>query len=91
MIVIAGCASSKIISRQEYQGEKVARPNNIIVYDFSAIPGDAPPESAQTSEQIETGRRLGTNISTVLTDEIRNMRLPAERASSQTQPQMAIS
>lgn len=83
MIIIVGCASSKITSRDEYKGGKIARPNKIIVYDFTATP-----ESAQTSEQSETGRRVGAKVATVLADEIRNMGLPAERTSNQTQPQI---
>ena len=34
---LAGCASSTITSRQEYQGGKIARPDHIIVYDFCLL------------------------------------------------------
>jgi len=71
--VIAGCASTKVISRDEAAVAKLPRPNTIWVYDFAATPADVPEESAlagqhsehstpQTSEQIKTGRQLGTEI-----------------------------
>ena len=96
---IIGCASSTITSRQEYQGGKIARPDHIIVYDFAATPADVPAESAiagqysehstpQTAEQIATGRQVGAEIAKVLVEDIRGMGLPAERASSQTVPQI---
>ena len=98
IVAIIGCASSTIISRQEYTGEKIARPDHIIVYGFAATPADAPVDSAiagqymehstpQTAEQIATGRQVGAEIATVLVEDIRGMGLPAERASSQTAPQ----
>ena len=82
MVAIIGCASSTITSRQEYQGAKVARPDHIIAYDFAATPADVP------AEQIATGRQVGAEIATVLVEDIRSMGLPAERGSSQTQPQI---
>lgn len=98
-IAIVGCASSKITSRQEYQGERIARPDHIIVYDFAATSEEVPAESAmagqytehstpQTEEQIETGRRVGNEIANALVEEIRGMGLPAARATAQTQPQI---
>lgn len=86
--VIVGCASTNIISRQEYEGGQIARPNHIIVYDFTAGPGEAPSGSAQSAEQIDTSSRVGAKISTVLADEIQKMGLPGERATAQTQPQI---
>ncbi|MFZ2169093.1 MAG: DUF4410 domain-containing protein, partial [Methylococcaceae bacterium] len=82
MVAIIGCASSTITSRQEYQGGKIARPDHIIVYDFAATPADVP------AEQIATGRQVGAEIAKVLVEDIRGMGLPAERASSQTVPQI---
>jgi hypothetical protein len=96
---IIGCASSTITSRQEYQGEKIARPGHIIVYDFAATPADVPAGSAiagqytehstpQTEEQIAAGRRVSSEIATVMVEDIQGMGLPAERASNQTVPQI---
>ena len=78
---LAGCASSTITSRQEYQGGKIARPDHIIVYDFVATSADVP------AEQIATGRQVGAEVAKVLVEDIQGMGLPAEQASSQTVPQ----
>jgi len=97
--VLAGCASSKVTSRHEYSGGKIARPDHIFIYDFAATPTDVVAESAlrgqyaehstpQTAEQIATGRRVGAEIAKVLAEDIRNMGLSAERASNQTRPQI---
>ncbi len=42
----------------------------------------------QTSEHIELGRRVGAEIATKLVERVRRMGLPAERASSQSAPQI---
>jgi hypothetical protein len=99
IVAIVGCASSTITSRQEYEGGKIARPNHIIVYNFAATPADVSSDSAiagqysqpstpQTPEQIATGRKVGAEIAKVLVEDIQGMGLPAERASSQTTPQI---
>ena len=82
IVAIAGCASSTITSRHEYEGGKIARPDHIIVYDFAAPPTDVP------AEEIATARQAGTEIAKVLVEDIRNMGLPAERGSSQPSPQI---
>ena len=92
LAVAAGCASTNIVGREEYTGGKIPRPAHIWVYDFAATPAEVPTESAlsgeysehptpQTPEQIATGRQLGDTIATQLVQEIRDMGLPAERAS----------
>lgn len=88
VFLIAGCASSKITARQEYQGARIARPDHILVYDFAATPNSAPYGAPQTDEQIATGRRVGAEIASALVEEIRAMGLPAMQASSQSQPQL---
>ena len=35
LVLLAGCASTKVISQQPYTGEKIARPDRIIVHDFA--------------------------------------------------------
>jgi len=82
IVAIVGCASSTITSRQEYEGGKIARPDHIIVYDFAAPPTDV------SADQIATARQVGAEIAKVLVEDIRGMGLPAERASSQTVPQI---
>ena len=70
LAVAAGCASTKVVDREEYRGEKIPRPGHIWVYDFAATPADVPTESAlsgeitahptpQTPEQIATRTPIG--------------------------------
>ena len=99
LLVIAGCASTKITSRDESTIGKLPRPAHIWVYDFAATPADVPDESAltgqhsehnppQTAEQIATGRQLGAEIEALLVKQIRGMGLPAEHAVKGTTPQI---
>jgi hypothetical protein len=81
LVILAGCASSNIRSRQEYMGEKIARPDHIIVHDFTASASDNP---GYTPEQMETGRKLGAEVAGNLVAEIRQLGLAAERAGAIT-------
>lgn len=92
------CASTKMESRQsEMQpGEKLARPQHIIVYDFSASPQDVQPDSAiaaqvasqppPTEKELEVGRKLGESVARNLVGEIQKMGLPALRAADEPTP-----
>ena len=97
LVLIVGCASTKVTERIEYQGGKVPRPAHIWVYDFAATPAEVPAASAlagqptehptpQTPEEIATGRELGSQIAAQLVQDIQEMGLPAQRASSGTKP-----
>lgn len=99
VVVLAGCASSSITARQEYEGGRIARPDRIIVHDFAATRADVPAESAiasryadhstpQTAEQIETGHQLGAQVARELVAEIQDMGLPAVRAAGQPAPRV---
>lgn len=98
LAVLGGCASTNVVSRQEYQGGKIARPGRIIVHDFAATPGDVPSWAAtgqymaqstpQTAEDIEAGRKLGGEVAKELVADIQSMGLPAERASDQMNPRI---
>jgi hypothetical protein len=99
LALVPGCASSKVAKRQEYKGGKIPRPAHIWVYDLAATPADVPANSAlagqtvehatpQTAEQIEAGRRAGSIVATQLVEEIRHMGMPAEHASTESQPQI---
>jgi Domain of unknown function (DUF4410) len=99
LVVIAGCASTDVSQREILVTEKIPRPAHIWVYDFAATPADVPTYSAlagqhsesptpQTSEQIATGRQMGTLIATQLVEEIRGMGMPAVLASSRTKPEI---
>lgn len=69
------------------------------MYDFVATPTEVHPGSSvtdvasahtahQTSEQIALGRQLGVEIAAQLVQEIRDMGLPAARASNLTKTQI---
>ncbi|MEJ2429045.1 MAG: DUF4410 domain-containing protein [Deltaproteobacteria bacterium] len=99
LVVIAGCGSTKVTSRNELVTGLIPRPAHIWVYDFAATPADVPAESAlagkysehsapQTAEQIATGRKLGAEIAAELVKEIRGMGMPAEQAVAATTPQI---
>ena len=99
LLVVAGCASTKITNRDEVVTGQIPRPNTIWVYDFAATPGDVPAESAlggqdtghstpQTAEQIATGRKVGAEIAAQLVEQINAMGMSAERAGQGTRPQI---
>jgi hypothetical protein len=99
LLAIAGCASTKVTSRNELVYGKLPRPNTIWVYDFAATPEDVPDESAlagqysehstpQTDKEIATGRELGTEIAAQLVEQIRAMGMNAARAMAGTTPQI---
>ena len=69
------------------------------MYDFVATAPDLPADSVladrhsehqipQTAEEIETGRKVGAEISKQLVEQIRLMGMPAERASKGTTMQI---
>jgi Domain of unknown function (DUF4410) len=91
LLVLAGCAKTKITSREQLVTGPLPRPGNILVYDFAATASDVPadttlagqqPEVAasQTAEQIATGRKLGAQIAEELVEQIRGMGLSASAA-----------
>ena len=84
LLVLAGCASTKVTERQAYTGEKLARPDRIIVYEFAATPDDVHAESAlssvsagattpQTAKDIEEGRKLGAEVARQLVVDLQNV------------------
>ena len=99
LLVLAGCASTKVTERQAYTGEKLARPDRIIVYDFAATPDEVHAEFAlpaatagaatpQTPQDIEEGRKLGAEVARQLVVDLQNMGLPAVQAVGQPPPRV---
>jgi hypothetical protein len=99
LVIAAGCAKTEVVERQILVTEKIPRPGHIWVYDFAATSADVPADSAlagghsahptpQTAEEIASGRRVGEQIAANLVEEIRNMGLPAARATSGTKPEI---
>jgi len=98
LVVLAGCASTEVTERQAYEGEKLARPERIIVHDFTGDPSQVSPESpfaaqltdavAPTPEQRDLGRQLGVQIARDLAADLQGMGLPAVSAAGQPAPQV---
>jgi hypothetical protein len=99
LLLIAGCASTKVTSRERLVTGDVPRPERIWVYDFVATPADLPADSmfagqysehstAQTDEEIAAGRKLGNDIALELVSRIAAQGLPAARGSTLTRPQI---
>ena len=99
LLVIAGCASTKITNREPVVTGQLPRPAQIWVYDFAATAADLPADSSlaglysigdtgQTAEHIDTGRKLGAQIAAELVEQIRGMGMPAEHAMTGTTPQI---
>jgi Domain of unknown function (DUF4410) len=99
LVLVAGCASTEITERQRYEGERLARPDRIIVHDFAATPAEVhaqsalPSESAaaatpQTAEDAEVGRKLGAEVAKQLVADLQGMGLPAVQAAGQPPPRV---
>ena len=95
LVVLAGCASTKVTEQSKPTSLKLARPKHIWIYDFVATPSDRPANSdvavekePQTPEQIETGRHLGTQIAVELAAKLQEMGLPGYVATTTTAPQI---
>lgn len=98
LVVVAGCASTEVSNRQRYEGAPLARPDRIIIYDFTGDPADVPATSvfaAQmaeapplTAEQAELSRKLGAEVAKELVADLQGMGLPAVAAAGQPPPQV---
>jgi len=100
LALVVACASTKVTERQSdmQPGEKLARPQHIIVNNFSATPEDVQPDSAiaaqvasqkpPTAKEIEVGDKLGESVARNLVGEIKKMGLPAVLASEVPTPDL---
>jgi Domain of unknown function (DUF4410) len=99
VLLLAGCASTKVSDRQQLVTGQLPRPDQIWVYDFVATGSDVPADSVlagepdlddtpQTAEQISEGRKLGAEIGADLVQEIQAMGMPAAHAWPTTKPQV---
>jgi hypothetical protein len=96
LVVVAGCASTEVTERQRYEGAKLARPDRIIVHDFTSDPAEVPPESAFAAQiagamtpppqQVALGHKLGAQVAKELVADLRGMGLPAVLAAGQPAP-----
>jgi Domain of unknown function (DUF4410) len=99
MVLIVGCASTKVSNRQRLVYDVLPRPDHILVYNFTATPADVPADSAlagqssepatpPTEEEIALARELGTAIAAQLVTAIQEMGLPAVQVSTPITPQV---
>ena len=99
IFVVAGCALTKVTSRDQQYTGKLPRPADIWVHDFAATPDDVPKDSTiagvhsehaepQTAEQIEAGRKLGAEIASELIERINKMGMSAKKAEKGATPQV---
>ena len=97
LVAALGCASVDVSQTDRYRGPKLSRPERIIVHDFAAIPGDLPSWSEarsqfsgtavqQTTDELETGRKLGALVAAELVAKIKAMGLNAVMAAGQGEP-----
>ncbi|TNF96117.1 MAG: DUF4410 domain-containing protein [Gammaproteobacteria bacterium] len=96
--VLTGCASSDVTHRQELAAqEQVARPGQIIVYNFGITPADIPASSAISGHYVQreksltdreymASRRLGALAAKELVGKIRSMGISAQRAGNEPTP-----
>ena len=98
LLLLAGCASTKVSDRETYAGAKLPRPDRILVYDFAATPDEVPAQSTlatasagttpQTAEDIAEGHKLGAAVAKELIADLQGMGLPAVEAAGQPPPQV---
>lgn len=99
LVLVTGCASTKVSDRQQMVTGPLPRPGNVWVYTFAASAADVPsyselagqatqPAARATPEEEAIGRKLGTEIAAQLVKEIRDMGLPGQWATAATQPQV---
>jgi Domain of unknown function (DUF4410) len=99
ILLAAGCASTKVVGREQLVTGLLPKPGHIWVDDFVATASDLPADSTlasepdvdttpQTSEQIAEGRELGSEIAAQLVEQIHNMGLPAAIGGPGTTPEV---
>jgi hypothetical protein len=100
LVILAGCASTDIVSVSQAAGEDLPRPSRILVYDFIANPTEIPKGSSllalnaskkappMTTENKKLGKKLGASIAGALVTHIRDMGMSADTASSETKPNL---
>jgi len=99
LVLLAGCASTKVTEQTPMTAPGLARPNQIWVYDFvgafSDMPADsslagevAPPSTPPTPEELEAERKYGALIAQNLVKDIQAMGMPAIGAGPYSRPQV---
>lgn len=87
-----GCASAKVTEINRVGPDVVPRPDRVLVYDVAAtlneIPADSslkphasPRDEDQSAKDIQVGHALGSQIAKELTTRLKDLGLPAVRAT----------
>jgi hypothetical protein len=98
VVLLGGCASTKITNNAQLVNEQLPKPERILVYDFVSSAAQMPTDSAYagqyttpaeqpTAEQLALGHRLGTSIAAQLVEAIHEMGMPATQVAEAT-PQL---
>ena len=99
LVLIAGCASTKVTQETPMVQSQVQRPNEIWVYDFVATPADMPanasianrvstPSTPMTPQELQAARLYGALIAKELAADIQGMGLQAAVAGPSSVPQV---
>ena len=99
LVVLTGCASTKVTQQTPMDSPGLARPEQIWIYDFIADPAKVPadsymsddlsaPSTPPTAAELETGRQLGAAIVKNLVGDIQAMGLSAVQAGPRSDPQV---
>jgi hypothetical protein len=99
LLMVAGCATTKVTDQTPMNSPGLARPNQIWVYGFIAAPSDMPadsslagqvaaPSTPPSAEDLEAGRKYGGLIAQELVKDIQAMGLPAVEAGPGSVPQV---
>jgi hypothetical protein len=96
LLLLSGCASTKVTDRKILVTEKLPRPAHVWVYNFADTSAEVPEPSAlagtdtapQTAEQIDMGHQIGFQIAMELVQEISDLGMPAVQAVATTKPEV---
>ncbi|HEY2775039.1 MAG TPA: DUF4410 domain-containing protein [Candidatus Binatia bacterium] len=84
--IAAGCSTTQVTSNPVPLQGRLARPNRILVYNFAASAADLGPQEqgaysdpmgAPPPDQLELGRKLGTEVARRIVDSVNGMGLSA--------------
>jgi len=63
LLVVAGCATTKVTDREQLVIGQLPKPTHILVYDFAASAADIPANSAFTGEDLQVPPNRSPSIS----------------------------
>jgi hypothetical protein len=96
-LTVAGCTSVDSAADHQIAEQRLPRPAAIVVHDFAVAPEEVDPgrplagarlvqDSARTEREKAVGHAFADEFSIALVEEIRNLGLPAQRATAPNLP-----